>query len=626
MPKEKGAEWQHVIIIEESQNLTGSKLRCIYCDKEFKGGVTRIRGHILGDTKLGIAKCAKVPEVVTALFKDEENKRDEAEAKKRKFAALSKLSSDSTQSTNKQLKLTSMIASTEKVDADRALARMFYANGLPFALAESKYFKEAIAAVARSGASYKPPGRAAISTTLLQAEVADIDQKLAVYTREAAITGITLVSDGWSNVQNRPIINFLAVGPDGAIFLDAVDTSGETKDGKFIANALAKVIDAQGKDNVVQVVTDSAANCVSARKQLAELYPGIVFSPCAAHCLDLLLEDIGKMAWLKVIIDQGHDVVKFITNHQTGQAIFRSHSKLELLKPVATRFASFFIMLQRVLECKDALQETVVNRDYKAWMKNSTYKETGQRITDTVLNNDFWQSVSQAVALCEPIVALLRLVDGNASCTGKIYWRMFKLCQTIEQSDLPTARRKQIHQLAMDRWKMLHTELHAAGFVLDPEYREFLQHENEEVITGFHSVIEKVYQGDVAAQVKAIQQHTTYRAGLGLFARPMAAAAAKEMPAHTWWLSFGSHVPELQKVAVRVLAQVSSASACERNWSTFDFIHTKKRNRLECKKVRDVVFVHSNLRLKEKLANVIYETESIEWEWGSEAENSDNDN
>lgn len=50
------------------------------------------------------------------------------------------------------------MASTEKVDTDRALTRIFYAISLPFVLAESKYFKEAIATVARSDANYKPPG------------------------------------------------------------------------------------------------------------------------------------------------------------------------------------------------------------------------------------------------------------------------------------------------------------------------------------------------------------------------------------------------------------------------------------------------------------------------------------
>jgi len=132
---------------------------------------------------------------------------------------------------------------------------------------------------------------------------------------------------------------------------------------------------------------------------------------------------------------------------------------------------------------------------------------------------------------------------------------------------------------------MLHTPLHSAGFVLDPEYRLFLQHENEEVLSDFHSLIERVFRDDVQAKVKAVQQHTSYRAGHGLFSRPMAEAAAKEMPVFRWWLAFGAHVPELQKVAVRVLSQVTSSSASERNWSTFDFIHTKKRNRLHCKRV-----------------------------------------
>jgi len=124
------------------------------------------------------------------------------------------------------------------------------------------------------------------------------------------------------------------------------------------------------------------------------------------------------------------------------------------------------------------------------------------------------------------------------------------------------------------------------GFVLDPEFRLFLQHENEDVMPDFHAVVERTFKEDVQSQVKAMQQHETYIAsGHGLFSRPMAEAAAKEMPAFRWWLAFGAHVPELQKIAVRVLSQVTSASASERNWSAFDFIHTKKRNRLHCKRV-----------------------------------------
>ena len=49
-----------------------------------------------------------------------------------------------------------------------------------------------------------------------------------------------------------------------------------------------------------------------------------------------------------------------------------------------------------------------------------------------------------------------------------------------------------------------------------------------------------------------------------------------------WQYSDDVHMPELQKVAVHVLLQVMSVAASQRNWSTFDFIHTKKQNRLHC--------------------------------------------
>jgi hypothetical protein len=54
----------------------------------------------------------------------------------------------------------------------------------------------------------------------------------------------------------------------------------------------------------------------------------------------------------------------------------------------------------------------------------------------------------------------------------------------------------------------------------------------------------------------------------------------------------------LQKFAVRILNQTCSASGCERNWSVFERIHTKKRNRLEQKWLNDMVFVQYNLRLR----------------------------
>ena len=77
------------------------------------------------------------------------------------------------------------------------------------------------------------------------------------------------------------------------------------------------------------------------------------------------------------------------------------------------------------------------------------------------------------------------MVDGVVPCVGKVYWQMYQIDLGVENSSLDTSKKAQIRTRIKDRWIMLHTHLHSAGFVLDPEYRLFLQHENEEVCPDF---------------------------------------------------------------------------------------------------------------------------------------------
>ncbi|KAK5819835.1 hypothetical protein PVK06_024864 [Gossypium arboreum] len=82
------------------------------------------------------------------------------------------------------------------------------------------------------------------------------------------------------------------------------------------------------------------------------------------------------------------------------------------------------------------------------------------------------------------------------------------------------------------------------------------------------------------------------------FGTPQAQRAWKQMNPAEWWIIYGTCVPELQKLAIKVLSQTTSASNCERNWSTFSYIHTKARNRLKYKKLEKLVFTYYNMRLQ----------------------------
>jgi len=65
-----------------------------------------------------------------------------------------------------------------------------------------------------------------------------------------------------------------------------------------------------------------------------------------------------------------------------------------------------------------------------------------------------------------------------------------------------------------------------------------------------------------------------------------------------WWESYGGEGKELRKIAMKILSLTCSATGCERNWSTFDQVHTKRRNRLEQQRLNALVYVKYNLQLE----------------------------
>jgi hypothetical protein len=67
---------------------------------------------------------------------------------------------------------------------------------------------------------------------------------------------------------------------------------------------------------------------------------------------------------------------------------------------------------------------------------------------------------------------------------------------------------------------------------------------------------------------------------------------------------YGTETPALQKMAIRILSLTASSSGCERNWSGFDGVHTKKRNRLTVDHLNKLVYIQFNNRLLNKRAKI----------------------
>jgi hypothetical protein len=57
---------------------------------------------------------------------------------------------------------------------------------------------------------------------------------------------------------------------------------------------------------------DNAANYVVVGTMLMQRYPSLYWRPCAAHCIDLMLEDMGKLSWIEEIIDSTRSVTIYL--------------------------------------------------------------------------------------------------------------------------------------------------------------------------------------------------------------------------------------------------------------------------------------------------------------------------
>ncbi|CAN6274517.1 unnamed protein product [Urochloa humidicola] len=132
---------------------------------------------------------------------------------------------------------------------------------------------------------------------------------------------------------------------------------------------------------------------------------------------------------------------------------------------------------------------------------------------------------------------------------------------------------------------------------------------------------------DIDVQDLIIAELEHYQDAKGSFGKEMAIRQRKNKnfdPAK-WWLNHGTSAPNLRKLAIRILGLTCSSSACERNWSAFEQVQTKKRNKLLHDNMKDHVFVKFNSKLKQKkedkirdpiekaVANVVLEDDENEW-------------
>jgi hypothetical protein len=101
---------------------------------------------------------------------------------------------------------------------------------------------------------------------------------------------------------------------------------------------LNKFIEDVGPRLVTQIYTNNAMNMLGAMDDIVTTYPHIFKQGCAAHALDLILEDWAKIDQFKDLIHKAKHMCIYMRNHHVTMALFQENSpRKSLIVPADTR-------------------------------------------------------------------------------------------------------------------------------------------------------------------------------------------------------------------------------------------------------------------------------------------------
>ncbi|XP_026451192.1 uncharacterized protein LOC113351419 [Papaver somniferum] len=607
------------------------KLSCVLCNKEMRGGgITRLKEHIT-QIRGNVSSCLKASaEVINEIRladnikKLKKSHRDDVDAmyrrtksdeksdadtdnedldvqevekvsnvgtasgsqevvqsqRKRKFKRQSNyrgpidllMQTDHHKTQQATLERNSSVKEKLLKDAWKSISAWMTENSISFNTVRCPSFQEMIYAIGEYGKAMPAPSYHQIRTNLFKEQLEEMKKFVDTFRIHWKRYGCSIMSDGWTDGKKRHLINFLVNCPKGSVFLKSVDASDRTNDADFIRELVKEVINDVGKENVVQFITDNGSNFKKAGKDLMLEYPNLFWTPCGAHCVQLMLEELGdKLTRIRTAVILGKRLVTYIYAHFQVLCLMRKMTGGELHRSTKTRFATQYYTLESLQKYKNPLQMMFVN---DRWAKSRFAKENvGINALKIVTSSTFWEDVDYSCSVLKPLVKVVRLVDIERKPTMPCFYDAMRIARDqLEKNfseDYDTWA--VINACFEKRWKKnFNHALHCAAYYLNPSIfyniETYEMDSNEkyiEIKRGLHTSMERLIPNEDELD-QATSELRKYADAVGILGSPSFKRRRTKDQPHDWWITFGGiDVPNLQKFAIRVLSLTCSASPCD---------------------------------------------------------------
>ncbi|VEN58241.1 unnamed protein product [Callosobruchus maculatus] len=419
-----------------------------------------------------------------------------------------------------------------------------------------------------------------------------VEQKIA------QADSVAIMCDGWSNIRNESIVNFILTTPTPILY-KILATGKESLTAEYITRQIQEVIDKIGVQKVFGVVTDNAANMNGAWFLLKKEAESGNFNHfaygCVAHSLNLIFSDMKKLHSVQTFLTQVVSLVKTVRQSHLVLAAFKEKqgkgNGISLKLPMATRWGYLVYCLESVQANKHAIMSLAIEENLQDLIKkHPDFKKN-------VLDDTFLDKVEGFISLFKPIATAITFFESDKtriSLVVKVFKQLeehflkaLPACPLLKQEEAKAA------EIIRHRREFAVSDVHRVCNLLDPstEGGDLTPCEQTDAI---ETIFETAKRCPNVDERIVLTDLANFQAGF--FSKSFLWTAVSEVPPTTWWKGFCNST-ELSKSAYKFLELPASSAPCERSFSTYEGVHTPKRNRLNNERAAKLVYTKHNLKL-----------------------------
>ncbi|CAI0440028.1 unnamed protein product [Linum tenue] len=483
------------------------------------------------------------------------------------------------------------------------LGRFLYDVGASFDALDSAFFSSFSGMFSHRGGAAEVLGLSSrdLRGWILKNLVKEVNEEINRHKSTWERTGCSILVEQRTTESGRIVLNFLVQCARGTVFLKSVDASNIDYSADDLYGVLKEVVEIVGPEHVLQVITHVGEHYAVAGKNLMDNFPSLYWAPCAANCIDLMLEDFGKFEIISGVIERARSITKFFYNQSAVLKLMRTFTYgNDILQQGPTRSATNFTSLKRLADFKLNLQTMVTSPE---WMESPYSKLLGGMAAMEVINDrSFWSDCIVIIRLTSPLLRALNVVSSQKrGAMGYVLAAIYRAKEAIRRELTKSEEYMVYWNIIDERWQLQkHLPIQAAGFFLNPKFFYGSGGELQIPTSKMLDCIERLVPElpDPEVQDKTAGELNLYKSAAGDLGRKMAVRTRETMLPAEWWSTYGGGCPNLARLAVRILSQPCGIPVCNWNHIPFEKLHSS-RNCLERQRLADTILVQCNFRLKQ---------------------------